>query len=96
MSGWWSATEDGILVSVRVTPGSKRSDIAGATADRLRVRVAAPAVEGKANAELTRFLAERFGVRASAVTIVRGEHGREKTILIAGIDAPPSDMQYVD
>jgi hypothetical protein len=53
------------------------------------VRVAARAVEGKANAELVRFLAELFGVRRSAITIARGERSRDKTVHVAGIDAPP-------
>jgi hypothetical protein len=60
-----------------------------AAGERLRVRLAAPAVDGKANAELRRFLGELFGVRSSAVTVIRGERSREKSVHIAGVTDPP-------
>ena len=50
---------------------------------------AAPAIEGKANTELQRFLAAHFGVRKSAITFVRGTHARDKIVRIEGITAPP-------
>jgi uncharacterized protein (TIGR00251 family) len=56
-------------------------------ADRLVVAVNAPPVDGKANEAVVRVLAETFGVPRSAVTIVRGETGRKKTIRIAGLTA---------
>ena len=64
-----------------------------ATGDRLRIRLAAPAVDGKANDELTRFVAAVFGVRRSAVTIVSGERAREKTVVIQGVERPPEMLQ---
>ena len=87
---WWSTTDDGITLRVRATPGAKRSEVVGVVEGRLRLRIHAPAVEGKANAELIRFLAAWAGVRASAVTIVRGEHAREKAVRLRGLDAPPA------
>jgi len=51
------------------------------------VRVAAPAVDGKANRELMRFLAERLGIRPAAVRLIRGERSRMKVVVIAGLDA---------
>jgi uncharacterized protein (TIGR00251 family) len=91
-AAWWSATDDGLTLTLRVTPGGSRSEIIECTADRLRVRLNAPAVDGKANAELVRFLAEAFAVRRSAVTIVRGAHSREKTVAIAGPTTPPRSL----
>ena len=58
--------------------------------DRLRIRLQAPAVEGKANVELQRFLAVVFGVRRSAITILRGEHARDKRPPI--VATFPTDM----
>jgi uncharacterized protein (TIGR00251 family) len=52
--------------------------------DRLRVAVTAPPVDGEANAAVIDALAEAFGVRRAAVTIVRGERGRRKTMRIEG------------
>ena len=95
MSGWWSKYEGGITVTTRVTPGARRSEVVDVAGDRLRLKVAAPAVEGKANAEVVRFLAEVFGVRRSAVVLWRGEHSRDKILQISGIDAPPAIVMTV-
>jgi uncharacterized protein (TIGR00251 family) len=92
VSDWWAAADDGIDVSVRVTPGARRSEVIECSPQRLRVRVSARAVDGQANAELRRFLAELFGVRRSAVTIERGEHSREKLARIRGISSPPDHL----
>jgi uncharacterized protein (TIGR00251 family) len=91
-AAWWSATEGGLVVSLRVTPGGRRSEVIECTPERLRVRLNAPAVDGKANAELLRFLAEAFAVRRSAVAIVRGAHARDKTVAITGPTAPPTSI----
>ena len=50
------------------------------------MQVAAPAVEGRANRELLRFLAGELGVAPSALAVVAGESGRRKTVAIAGLD----------
>lgn len=57
--------------------------------DALKVRVASPPVEGKANEALRRFLAETFGVPLRNVTLVRGETGRRKTLRIESPAARP-------
>jgi len=89
---WWSPGEGGITISVRVAAGARRSEVIDASGERLRVRIAAPAVEGKANVELQRMIAKLFGVRRSAVSLVRGERSREKTLWVAGISEPPAEM----
>lgn len=91
-SSWWRPAGDGITVDLRVVPGARRSEVVEVAPDRLRVRIAAPAVEGKANAELQRFVAELFGVRRSAVDVVRGERGRTKTVHVAGVSSPPASL----
>ena len=89
---WWSADDDGIVISVRVTPGAKRSEVIDSSGERLRLRVAAPATEGKANAEVARFVASLFGVRQSAVMLVRGQRSRDKTLRVTGPKRPPCDL----
>lgn len=91
-AAWWSVTQGGLVVSLRVTPGGRRSEVIECTPERLRLRLNAPAVDGRANAELVRFLAETFAVRRSAVTIVRGAHGRDKTVAIASPTTPPASI----
>ena len=74
-----------MLLAVWVTPGGRRSELRGVADGRLRVRVAAPAVEGRANRELCRFLAATLGVSRGSVTVTAGESGRRKTVLACGV-----------
>ena len=71
-----------LVLTLHVQPGAKRTEVAGVHGDALKIRLAAPPVEGKANAELLRFLADAFGVPQRAVTLVRGETSRQKTVRI--------------
>jgi uncharacterized protein len=69
----------------KVTPNARRSECAGWSADEkgrrvLLVKLAAPPVDGKANQELIRFLAERLGCARGAIVIGRGSSGRVKTL----------------
>lgn len=89
---WWDVQPDGLEILIRVVPGARKSEIAGLVGDRLRIRLRAPAVEGKANVELQRFLAGVFGVRSSAIAIVRGVHSRDKTIQIHGVSEVPTGI----
>lgn len=79
--------EDHALLSVRVQPRAKRSEVAGERGGAVVIRVAAPPVDGKANAALCRFVAEAAGVPRSAVRVVRGESGRDKLLRVEGRDA---------
>ena len=72
-------------ITVHVVPRAKSTEVAGRHGDAIRIRLAAPPVDGAANAELGRFLAEQLGVARGAVTIVRGTTGRRKTVSVAGI-----------
>ncbi|HEY3021606.1 MAG TPA: DUF167 domain-containing protein [Solirubrobacteraceae bacterium] len=74
-------------VRVRVLPRARRSELAGMRAGALVVRVAAPPVEGKANAAVCALLAERAGVPRSRVSVVRGAAARDKVVRVEGIDA---------
>lgn len=76
-----------VTIDIAVKPRSSREGMGPVQADRLVVAVNAPPVDGKANEAVVRVLAECFGVPRSAVTIVRGETGRKKTIRIVGITA---------
>lgn len=73
-----------MIIRVRVIPNAKHSEVMGRVGSIVRVRVAAPAVDGKANQELMEFLAEFFGVKEKFVSILRGEKGKEKTIQVEG------------
>ncbi|HQJ96984.1 MAG TPA: DUF167 domain-containing protein [Thermoleophilia bacterium] len=73
-------------MAVWATPGASRSEITGVAEGWVRVRLRAPAREGKANAELARLLAAKLGVRAEDVHLRAGAHGRRKTVHVRGVD----------
>jgi hypothetical protein len=77
---------------VRVQPRAPRSEIVGWRADgTLSVRVAAPPVEGAANAAVAALLADALGVRGASVTIEHGTRGRDKLVRVAGLT--PADIR---
>jgi uncharacterized protein (TIGR00251 family) len=79
---------DDALVTLRVSPGSKSTSFAGLYGEgALKLFVAAPPVDGKANAETRRYLARLLGLPKSAVEVVGGHSSRDKTILVRGLGA---------
>jgi uncharacterized protein (TIGR00251 family) len=76
-----------VRIPVRAQPRASRSEIAGEHDGALRVRLAAPPVEGAANDELVRLLARVLGVPRSAVRVVAGQRGRTKLVEVEGVDA---------
>ena len=80
-------TAGGVLIDVRVVPRAKRSGVAGQRGGALLVRLQAPPVEGAANVELIEVLAAALGVTRREVTIVAGEHSRQKRVKVTHIDA---------
>jgi uncharacterized protein (TIGR00251 family) len=75
---------DALIVDVQVVPRASRTAVGPAVGERLRVAVTSPPVDGAANAAVIDALADAFGVRRSAIEIVRGERGRRKTVSIVG------------
>jgi uncharacterized protein (TIGR00251 family) len=80
--------EGSVTFQVRVIPRARRSEVAGILDGALKVRLAAPPLEGAANEALVKFLAERLGVRARDVEILSGHTSRMKTIRVSG---PPAE-----
>src|SRR5690554_3263199 len=76
---------DGVRISVLAVPRASRSEVAGVHDGRLRVRLAAPPVDGAANTQLVRFFADLLDVSKSAVTVAQGSTGRRKTVEVQGI-----------
>jgi hypothetical protein len=85
-SGWLSydAASRRISITVHVQPNARRAEIAGLYGDALKIKVAAPAVDNRANAALVEFLGEALGVPRSAIVIRHGATGRRKVLDITG------------
>ncbi|HKU70599.1 MAG TPA: DUF167 domain-containing protein [Burkholderiales bacterium] len=71
-------------VTLHVQPGARKNEFVGLHGDALKVKIAAPAVDNKANSALVEFLAGSLGVPKSAVAIRQGATGRRKVVEIAG------------
>jgi uncharacterized protein (TIGR00251 family) len=81
---WRRIAGDGALtLELHCQPGAKRTEVVGLHGDALKIRLAAPAREGRANEALIGFLAASFAVPRRNVTLLRGETGRAKTVRIA-------------
>lgn len=85
VASWLRLAADGSLVlTLHIQPGAKQTAFAGLHGEAMKIRLAAPPVDGKANAALCAFLADFCGVPKSAVTLLSGETSRAKRVRVAG------------
>lgn len=85
MSQWFRMGADGIIMlNLHIQPGAKRTECAGMYGDALKIRLAAPPVDGKANAALIEYVAERLGCGRAAVTLKSGQTSRRKVLAVTG------------
>ncbi|MFA6409569.1 MAG: DUF167 domain-containing protein [Gammaproteobacteria bacterium] len=75
---------DDLYLQVHINPGAKKSAIVGPYGDRLKIKIAAPPLDNKANLELVKFLAKHFDVPTKQVEILQGKSGRDKLVRIEG------------
>ncbi|MFO1339746.1 MAG: DUF167 domain-containing protein [Burkholderiaceae bacterium] len=83
-------TDESCVLAVAVTPNARATEVVGLHDDALRLKLAAPPVDGKANAALTAWLASELGLPKRAVRLRRGETARHKQV---EIDAPQAAVQ---
>ena len=79
---WLGGSPGDWRLEVWVQPGASRTGVQGIADDRLRVRLAAPPIDGRANAALLKFLAGQLDVAPSKTSVLRGDTGRRKTVRI--------------
>ena len=84
---WLVADANGVTLRLHIQPGAKKTEVVGLHGEALKIRLAAPPVDGKANACLLAFLADRLDVAKSAVSLISGDSSRAKRVRVAGIDA---------
>jgi len=85
---WLRQGERQTTLTLHIQPGAKKTEIAGVHGDALKIRLAAPPVDGKANAALIAFVADRLGLAKSAVTVKSGHSSRRKVVEVT---AAPAD-----
>lgn len=83
--------DDVVTLRVQVAPGAGRSAVVGRHGDALKLRVAAPPTQGRANDAAGALLAETFGLKARQVELVAGETSRSKRFRLSGVDVEEFD-----
>ncbi len=89
---WYQIGRDGATLHIHAQPGAKRTEVAGLYGDAIKLRLASPPVDGKANDCLIAFLAVHFGVKKNEVVITRGLSSRRKTVHVAGTGLKPETL----
>jgi hypothetical protein len=89
---WYRINGDSTILTLHVQPGAKRTEITGVHDGALKIRIAAPPVEGQANARLLDFLKKAFDVPSSQVILKQGSSGRRKVVEIHGSRRSPDDL----
>jgi len=92
MTDWYRCKHDVITLTLHVQPGAKRSEIVGLHGEALKIKLAAPPVEGRANGALLKFLAKIFSVPLRNVTLQHGGQSRHKVVAISGSNLNPESL----
>jgi uncharacterized protein (TIGR00251 family) len=85
--------EPSTRLRLRVSPGARKTELVGRHGDAWKVRVSAPAENGRANAAVLKLLAERVGLPRRAVSLVSGHSAREKVVQVDGLDRAESERR---
>ena len=84
----WLAEEIGaVVLALHIQPGARKTEIVGIYGNALKIRLAAPPVDGKANLALIDFLAGQLGIKKGAITLISGESCRAKRLRVSGLEA---------
>ena len=90
---WLRQGERQTTLTLHIQPGAKKTEIVGIHGDALKIRLAAPPVDGKANAALIAFVADRLGLAKSAVSLKSGQTSRRKVLEVTA--APTNTTKHL-
>lgn len=85
MTAWLRIDGDGVMLNLHIQPGAKKTEVVGPHGDALKIRLAVPPVDGKANAALLAFIAAKVGVGKTALELMSGQTSRVKRVCIHAI-----------
>ena len=89
---WYRREGEAVVLTLHVQPGAKQSEVSGLHGEALKIRLAAPPIEGRANEALLRFIAERFNVPLRNVELRRGAQSRHKRVEVRGSTVEPESL----
>lgn len=89
---WYQSRGDTLSLVLHVQPGAKQTSVAGLHGDALKIRLAAPPIEGRANEALLRFIADSFDVPLRSVELKQGGQSRHKRVDVIGSKVVPETL----
>lgn len=89
---WFRWDGEDLILACHLQPKASRDEFAGLHGDRLKIRLTAPPLEGRANAQLLAFLGKSFGVAKSQVSLESGELNRQKRVRIHAPRKLPAEL----
>lgn len=89
MNDWYRRNGEVLTLTLHIQPGAKRSEVAGLHGDALKIRLAAPPIEGRANEALLKFVADLCGVPVRQVELKQGAQSRHKVVAVTGSRVTP-------
>ncbi|MGC2457614.1 MAG: DUF167 domain-containing protein [Gallionellaceae bacterium] len=89
MATWYRSQDGVITLTLHVQPGARRSEVAGLHGEALKIRLAAPPIDGRANDALLRFIADVLEVPLRNVELRQGAQSRHKTVQVTGSRIDP-------
>lgn len=92
MATWYCRNGNVITLTLHVQPGARCSEVAGLHGEALKIRLAAPPVEGRANKALLKFIAALFEVPMRQVELRHGDQSRHKIVAITGSGIEPEQI----
>ena len=92
MPDWYRREGSTVILTLHVQPGAKRNEISGLHGTALKIRLAAPPTEGRANKTLLRLIADKMGVPSRQVSLKSGAKSRRKVVTITGSIVNPESL----
>ncbi len=92
MIAWYRRNGDVLTLTLHIQPGAKRTEVAGLHGEALKLRLAAPPIEGRANEALLKFIAAAFDVAPRQVELKQGAQSRHKVVAVTGSRVEPESL----
>ena len=92
MATWYRYSHGNLILTLYIQPGAKSCAVIGLHGDALKIKLASPPIDGKANKALVQFIAAQFDIPVRQIKLIRGEKSRHKTVELVGCTTNPESI----
>lgn len=92
MAPWYRYSHGNLILTLYIQPGAKSSEVIGLHGEALKIKLASPPIDGKANKALLQFIAAKFDIPLRQIKLIRGEKSRHKTVELLGCTTNPESI----